>query len=167
MQLSLRFQKTSSWSRKSSLLWLEGHTANKILISLQSLISCFLESPWEQASGSGCSRVSWRLYYLLCLSSCCQGVGVLPSLIFFVPRIRPIKIVSTGQVFSRFSRRLWWRFLSTFFLLLFPPSFQLLSPSMPLFDWGGHQLSISESCVWNRLPKIGTQILMAGTLCYA
>ena len=35
--LSLRFQKTSCWGRKSLLLWLEGHMANKILIPLQSL----------------------------------------------------------------------------------------------------------------------------------
>ena len=34
--LSLRFQKTSCWGRKSLLLWLEGHMANKILIRLQS-----------------------------------------------------------------------------------------------------------------------------------
>jgi len=31
---------------------------------------------------------------------------VLLSLIFFVPRIRPMKTVSTDQVFSRFSSRL-------------------------------------------------------------
>ena len=34
-----------------------------------------------------------------------------------------------------------------FFPLLFPPVLQLLSPSMPLFDWSGHHLSIPESCV--------------------
>ena len=44
--LSLRFQKTCSWGRKSSSLRLEGHMANKILIPLQSLISCFLEPLW-------------------------------------------------------------------------------------------------------------------------
>ena len=38
-------------------------------------------------------------------------------------------------------------FLHTFFPLLFPPILQLLSPSMTLFDWGGHHLSISESYV--------------------
>ena len=41
--LSLRFQKTFGWDRRSSPLSLEGHMANKILIPLQSLISCFLE----------------------------------------------------------------------------------------------------------------------------
>ena len=39
MQLRLKFQKASGWDSKSSLLWLEGHMANKILIPLQSLIS--------------------------------------------------------------------------------------------------------------------------------
>ena len=34
MWLSLRFQGTSGWGRKSSPLWLEGHMANKILIPL-------------------------------------------------------------------------------------------------------------------------------------
>ena len=37
------------------LLWLEGHMPNEILIPLQSLIFCFLESLREQAGGSGCN----------------------------------------------------------------------------------------------------------------
>ena len=37
--LSLRIQKTSSWGRRSSPLWLEGRMANAILIPLQSLVS--------------------------------------------------------------------------------------------------------------------------------
>ena len=41
--MQLRFQKTSGWGRKYSLLWMEGHMANKILIPLQSLISCVLD----------------------------------------------------------------------------------------------------------------------------
>ena len=44
------------------------------------------------------------------------------SLIFFVPRIRPMKTLSTGQAFSK-------GLLGTFFPLLFPPILQLLSPS--------------------------------------
>ena len=44
-QLSLRFQKTSGWGRKYSLLCPKVHMTNKILIPLQFLISCFLESP--------------------------------------------------------------------------------------------------------------------------
>ena len=37
--------------------------------------------------------------------------------------------------------------------------------SMALFTkyWAGHHLSISESCVWNHLSKIGTQTHVAGT----
>ena len=45
--LSLRFQKTFGWGRKSSPSWLEGHIANKILIPLQSLVSCFLKPLWK------------------------------------------------------------------------------------------------------------------------
>ena len=75
-------------------------------------------------------------------------MGVLLALISFVPKIRPMKTVSTGQVFSRFSGRLLRGFLGTFFPLLFSPILQLLSPSMPLLTkyWAGHHLSISESC---------------------
>ena len=47
MWLSLRFEKTSGLGRRSALLWLEGHMPNKILIPLQSLISCFLEPSWN------------------------------------------------------------------------------------------------------------------------
>ena len=43
MQLSLRFQETSCSGRNPSFLCLEGHMANKILIPLQSLISCVLD----------------------------------------------------------------------------------------------------------------------------
>ena len=80
-----------------------------------------------------------------------------------------MKTVSTGQVFSRFPSRLWRGFLVTFFLLLFPPILQLLSPSVPLLTkyWAGHYLSISKSCAWNCLPKIGNQARRAGTLCCA
>ena len=44
-----------------------------------------------------------------------------------------MKNVSTGQVFSRFSGRLWRGFLGTFSPLLFPPVLQLLSPG----TWAG------------------------------
>ena len=68
MRLSLRFQKTSGWGRKSSLLWLEGH--NKILIPFKSLISCFLKSPGNRlvAMGApGCPEDS---------TICCASVAV-------------------------------------------------------------------------------------------
>ena len=74
---------------ESSLLWLEGCMPNKILIPLQSLISCFLELPpptpppctsglpavgateglWQRLLLS----VSQRLYYLLGPSTCCPS----------------------------------------------------------------------------------------------
>ena len=68
-------------------------------------------------------------------SICCaliavaQVVSVLLSLIFFVSKIRSLKTLSTGQIFSRFSDRLWRRFLDLFSPLLFPPILQLLSIS--------------------------------------
>ena len=63
----------------------------------------FPQTLCKQASGGGCPRVSRRLYYLLCLSSHCpSGWGVLLPLIFFVPNIRPMKIVGTVQAFSSF-----------------------------------------------------------------
>ena len=120
-------------------------------------------------SGRGYSPVHPKSSTICCaLVAVAQvGEGSL-SLIFFVPRIRPVKTVSTGQVFSRFSSRLWRGILSSFFPLLFPPVLQLFSPSMPLLTkyWAGHHLSISESCIWNCLSKIGTQTPIAGTLCY-
>ena len=60
-----------------------------------------------------------------------------------------MKTVGRGQEFSSFSGKLCKGFLGTFLPLLFPPVFQLLSPSMPLFTkyWAGHHLSISESFV--------------------
>ena len=106
---------------------------NKILIPLQSLISRFLEPPWT----GGQKWVQFRdsgeatLWYVpKALSAGPQEllpkpVGVLLSLLFSVPRIRPMKTVSTGQVFSRFSGRLWRGFFGTFFRLLFPPVLQL------------------------------------------
>ena len=87
------------------------------------------------------------------------------SLISFVPGIRPMKTVGTGQAFSTFSGR---GFFGTLFPLLFLSVLQLLSPSIPLFTkyWAGHHHSIFESCAWNCLPKTGTQTLMTGTLAW-
>ena len=85
-QLSLRFQKTSSYDRRSSPLRLEGYMANKILIPLQFFISCFLETPVNRQAAVGATeglwqglpRVSWRLRYLLCPINCCpSGWGFL------------------------------------------------------------------------------------------
>ena len=104
-RLSLRFQKTSCWSMKSSLLWLEGHMPNKIIIPLPPLVSCFLKPPLNQQVAVGATEGLWQ-GLLLSVSRSLQyllpkPVGALLSLIFFVPRIRPMKTVSTGQIFSR------------------------------------------------------------------
>ena len=96
-------------------LWLEGHMANRILIALQSLISCFLEPPANRRVAVG--TIEGPLQELLPSVSqsstvCCALVAIAQagegplSLISLVPRIRPMKIVGTGQVFSRFSSRL-------------------------------------------------------------
>ena len=152
--------------------------ANKILMPLQPLISCFLKPPanrWAavgaiEDSGWSYSPVGPEGSTVCCaLVAVAQQVRVLLPLIFLVPEIRPMKTVSIGQAFSRFSGRLWMGFLNVFFPLHFPPILQLSSPSMPLLTkyWAGHHLSISESCVWNCLRNTGTQTHVAGTLCYA
>ena len=51
-----------------------------------------------------------------------KQVRVPLSLIFFVPRIGPMKTVSTGQVYSRVYDRLCRAFLSTFFPTVFSSS---------------------------------------------
>ena len=65
-RLSLRFQKTSCWSMKSSLLWLEGHMPNKILIPLQSLVSCLLEPPVNRWAAVGTTEELWKGYFSAC-----------------------------------------------------------------------------------------------------
>ena len=74
----------------------------KILIPLQSLISCFLEPPVNRQTAVGAIEELWQGI----LSNCCPSSGgsSVPNL--FVQRIRPMKTVNTGQVFSRFSSRL-------------------------------------------------------------
>ena len=86
---------------------------NEILIPLQSLVSCLLNLPQTvKAVGELRDSEEATLWYVpKALSAEPQEllpkpVGVLLSLILSVPRIRPMKTVSTGQVFSRFSGRL-------------------------------------------------------------
>ena len=62
--------ETTGSGRKSSLLWLEGHMANKILIPLQSLVSL---NPLQTGEQQWVPRVSRRLHYLRCPSSCCPS----------------------------------------------------------------------------------------------
>ena len=60
---------------------------------------------------------------------CCATVAVAQvsegslSLTSFVPRIRSMKTVGTGQAFSSFSRKLWKGFLNSFPHCFFLPSF--------------------------------------------
>ena len=156
---------------------------NKILIPLQSLVSCFLEPSVNRWVAVGAIEelwqgllpsVFWRFHCLLRLSSCWVYLRVLKRVRVLCPQSSLCQgsgqwKLSTGQAFSRFSNRLWRGSLSAFSPLLFPPILQLLSPSMPLLTkyWAGHHLSISKSRVWNCLPEIGAQTHVAGTLCYA
>ena len=86
----------------------------KILIPLQSLISCFLEPPVKRQVAVGVIEGLWRGYSLGCpKGTICwapvaitQTGGVLLSLLLSVPRTRPMKTVSTSQILSRFSGRL-------------------------------------------------------------
>ena len=152
--------------------------ANKILISLQSLIFCFFELPVNRWASVGSveelwqgllSSVSWRLHYLLWLNSCCPSEWG-----FFCPQLSLCQGSGQWKLWAQvrhlavFLARYWKGILGTFFPMLFPPVLQLLSPSMPQFTkyWADCHLSIYESCVWNYVPKIGTQTHMAGTLLY-
>ena len=58
--LSLKFQKISSYSRRSLPLWLEGHMANTILIPLQSLVSRFLEPSVSKRVAVGATEGLWQ-----------------------------------------------------------------------------------------------------------
>ena len=110
-QLSLRFQKTSL------LLWPEGRMPSKVLIPLQSLAPCltpcFLEPPrtgdwWWGQLGALERRLrseSQRRHHLLAPVAVTQAAGGSSVLNLLWPRIRPMKTVSTGQVFSRFYGR--------------------------------------------------------------
>ena len=89
--------------------------ANKTLIPLQSLVSCFLEPPQTDGWAVGSIEGLWGGCSLVCpkgticwapVAGGAKPVGVLLSLLFSVPRIRPMKTVSTGQIFSKFSSRL-------------------------------------------------------------
>ena len=162
MRLSLRFQETSCSGRNPSFLCLEGHMANKILIPLQSLISCFLEPPANRPMAVGAIEWLWRGYSPVCP----KGSIILCALVAVAQVGGGSSVLNLlcakdqanencehrSGIFSRFSSRLWRGFLSTFFPLLFPPVLQFLSPSMPLLTnyWAGHHLFISESCAWNR-----------------
>ena len=80
--------------------------ANKILISLQTLVSCFLKPSANRQAAVGalvCPKGSSVCGALVAVA---QAGGFLLSLIFFVIRIRSMRTVSTGQVFSKFSGRL-------------------------------------------------------------
>ena len=91
---------------------------SKILIPLQSLISCFLEPPMNRRMAVGAVEGLWqglllsvsqRLHYLLGPSSCYPsgwGSSVLNLIYAMDQANEKMKTVSSGQVFSRFSSKL-------------------------------------------------------------
>ena len=153
--------------------------ANKILIPLQSLISCFLEPPANRPMAVGAIEGLWKGYSPVCL----KGSIILCALVAIAQVGEGSSVLNLlcaedqadencehrSGIFSRFSSRLWRGFLSTFFSLLFPPILQFLSPSMPLFTkyWAGHHLSISESFVWNCLPSWDSMLCLVTQSCLA
>ena len=147
---------------------------------LQSLVSYFLEPPpppnrWVAVGATeglwkGASPARPEASTILCTLVAAAQVGGGSSVLnLLCAKDQANENCEHSQVFSRFSGRLWRGLLCTFSPLLFPPVLRLLSPFMPLLTkyWAGHHLSISERCVWNHLPKIGTQTHVEGTLCYA
>ena len=117
---------------------------NKILIPLQSLVSCFLEPSVNRWVAVGAIEelwqgllpsVFWRFHCLLRLSSCWVYLRVLKRVRVLCPQSSLCQgsgqwKLSTGQVFSRFSSRLRTGFLGMFLLLLFPPVLQLSLPGL-------------------------------------
>ena len=146
--------------------------ANKILISLQYLVSCFLKPPANRLAAVGATEglwqglhpsVSWRLHCLLHLTNSCQageGSSAL-NLLYAKDQANENCGHRSGIYFPQVVKGIPQHvFFSTPFSSC--PSLPL---SMALFTkyWAGHHLSISESCVWNHLSKIGTQTHVAGT----
>ena len=70
---------------------------------------------------------------------------VLLSLTSFVPRIKPMKIVGTGQAFNSFSDKLQKHVFPTAFSS--HPSVALSIYATVYKYWAGHYLSTSENCV--------------------
>ena len=72
--------ETTGSGRKSSLLWLEGHMANKILISLQTLVSCFLKPSANRQAVVGalvCPKGSTVCGALVAVAQAGEGFSVL------------------------------------------------------------------------------------------
>ena len=156
-------------------LWLEGHMANKILIPLQSLISCFLRSPvnskwqWVQLRDSGkgyspvCPKGSAICYTLVTVSQVDKGSSVL-NLLCANHQANENCWHRSGiyQFFQQVMKGIPQHVFPTAFS--FHPSAPLSIYSTVIKYWVDHHLPISESCIWNCLPKIGTWTHVAGTL---
>ena len=145
-------------------------------------VSCFL-FPWtpcEQASSSGCNRgtlpggyfpvcpkASTIFCALVAVAQAGEGSSVFNLFLYqgsgqwkLWAQVRYLADFLAGYEGDSSAH-----FSHCFFLLSFSPSLHLCHCSQKY--WAGHHLPISESCVWNFLPKIGTQTHVAGTLCYA
>ena len=106
---------------------------NEILIPSQSLFSCSLQPPVNRRAAGGTIEGLWRGYSPACpKGAICwaplavtQPSGGSSVLSLLCAKDQTNEIVSTGQIFSKFSSGPWRRFLGMFFPLLFPPVLQL------------------------------------------
>ena len=106
---------------------------NKILIPLQSLVSCFLKPPVNRRAAGGTIEGLWRGYSSACpKGAICwaplavtQAGGVLLSFLFSVPKIRPMKLWAPVRYLANFlggyERDSLARFSHCFSLLSFSP----------------------------------------------
>ena len=105
---------------------------NEILIPLQSLLSCCLEPPANRRVAGGTTEGLWRGYSSACPkgavcrapAAVTQAGGGSSVLSLLCAKDQTNEIVSTGQIFSKFSGGPWRGFLGTFSPLLFPPVLQ-------------------------------------------
>ena len=79
--------------------------ANKMLIPIQSLI-CFFETPANRRAEVGATGGPEGSTICSALVAVAQASGGSYVLHLLCPRTRPVKSVSTGHVFNRFSGRL-------------------------------------------------------------
>ena len=84
---------------------------NKILIPLQSLVSCFLEPPVNRRAAGGTIEGLWRGYTSACPkgaicrtpAAVTQAGGGSSVLSLLCAKDQTKETVSTGQIFSKFS----------------------------------------------------------------
>ena len=124
---------------------------NQILTPLESLLSCFLEPPTNRRVAVGAIEGLWRGYSSVCpKGTVCRApvavtqAGRASSVLTLLCQESGQWKLSTGQISSKFSSRLWRGILGTFFPLLFPSA---LSPG----TWAWPK---------PRIPSSGSEVLL-------